>query len=169
MAKRLALAAFFVSTLLIAAAYASAFFPGGAPAWAPWAMALGTASVMVAAMTLGAARHGGIGPLWAPFAFTFVVIAGGFGAVLALPPADPADPALWLGLPPRAAIVMYGIGLLPLFVVPVAYALTFDARTLSADDLERVRRAARDFREQTDDVDAPREVLAATPAAGGVR
>jgi hypothetical protein len=47
-----------------------------------------------------------------------------------------------LGLPRRAAIVLYGIGLLPLFVLPVAYALTFDEMTLSEEDLERVRRAA---------------------------
>lgn len=169
MAKRLALAGLFLSTLLIGAAYASAFLPGGTPPWAAWAMAVGTAAVMVSAMMLGAERRGGIGRLWIPFAFTFLVIAGGFGAVLALPPADPADPALWLGLPPRAAVVMYGIGLLPLFVVPVAYALTFEERTLSRDDLERVRAAARAFRERTDTEEAPREKVAATAAAGGVR
>jgi hypothetical protein len=169
MTKRLALAGLFLSTLLIAAAYASAFLPGGAPAWASWAMALGTAAMMVAAMTLGAARNGGIGVLWLPFAFTFLVIAGGFGAVLVLPPADPADPVLWLGLPPRAAIVMYGIGLLPLFVVPVAYALTFEARTLSSDDLERVRRAARHFREGSPAEEAPREAPVLAAAEGGAR
>jgi hypothetical protein len=35
------------------------------------------------------------------------------------------------------------VGLLPLFVLPVAYALTFDQTTLSEDDLARVREAAR--------------------------
>ena len=49
----------------------------------------------------------------------------------------------------RAAIVIYGIGLLPIIVLPVAYALTFEAMTLSAEDLERVRAMARDNRAHT--------------------
>ncbi len=143
MIKRLALPALFVSMLAVAAAYASAFLPGGAPAWAPGAMAVGTAGTLVATMTLGAARNGRIGRLAIPFAFVFVVVAGGFLLILSLPPIDPASPDLWLGLPPRAAIVLYGIGLLPLLAMPLGYALTFDAMTLSDADLERVRREAR--------------------------
>lgn len=141
MIRRTALAGVVLSTMLIGAAYASAFFPGGAPGWAPWAMAIGTASLMVATMALGAARGGRLGRLRLPFALVFLLLVGGFGAVLALPPADPADPTLWLGLPPRAAVVLYGIGILPLLVVPVAYALTFDEMTLSEADLARVRAA----------------------------
>lgn len=144
MTKRLALATVFASVLLIGLAYASAFLPGGAPPAAGWAMALGTAAVMVASMALGAARDGGIGRLWIPFALVFLVLAGGFGSVLALPPADPADPRLWLGLPPRAAIVLYGVGLLPLLVIPLAYALAFERGTLREDDVERVRAARAD-------------------------
>lgn len=49
---------------------------------------------------------------------------------------------LLLGLPRRAAVVVYGVGLLPVFVLPVVYALTFDAQTLRAEDLERVRALA---------------------------
>lgn len=143
MSKRSALAGLVLSTLLIAAGYASAFLPGDPPAWAPWALAMGTAAIMVSSMALGAARRGGIGRLALPFAATFLVLAGGFGAALALPPTDPADPTLWLGLPPRAAIVLYGIGLLPLFFLPLAYALTFDEMTLGEADLARVRDAAR--------------------------
>lgn len=143
MSKRSALAGLFLSTLLIAAGYASAFLPGDPPAWAPWALAMGTSAIMVASMALGAARRGGVGRLAVPFALVFLILAGGFGAALALPPTDPADPTLWLGLPPRAAIVLYGIGLLPLLFLPLAYALTFDEMTLSEADLARVRDAAR--------------------------
>lgn len=143
MTKRRALAGLFVSTLLIAAAYASAFLPGDPPRWAPWALAMGTAAMLVSAMALGAARKGGVGRLGFAFAAVFAVLAGGFGAVLALPATDPLDPTLWLGLPPRAAIVLYGIGLLPLFFLPLSYALTFDEMTLSEADLARVRDAAR--------------------------
>ena len=141
MARRYSLAALLGGTLLIAAAYASTLLPGGPPAWSAWAMGIGTATVMVASMALGAARKGGVGRLKLPFAFTFLVLAGGFCAVLALPP-EPVGAPLYLGLPLRAAIVLVGIGLLPLFVLPVAYALTFDEMTLSQEDLERVRAAA---------------------------
>jgi hypothetical protein len=142
MIKRAALGAVFLSVASIGAAYASAFFPGGAPGWAPWVMAVGIALLMVATMALGAAREGRLGRLTLPFAFVFLVLTVGFGVVLALPAADPLDPELWLGLPPRAAVVLYGVGLLPLLAVPLAYALTFDEMTLSDEDLARVRAAA---------------------------
>lgn len=140
--RRRILGTFVVSVLGVGAAYASAFLPGGAPAWAAWVMAAGTAGSLVAAMALGAERDGRLGRLKAPFAFVLVVLVGGFWTVLALPPVEPGDPELWAGLPPRAAVVLYGIGLLPLLVVPVAYALTFDELTLSEEDWARVRRAA---------------------------
>jgi hypothetical protein len=68
------------------------------------------------------------------------VLLIGFGAALVMP-AETRDSTLWLGLPPRAAVVLYGIGVLPLFVLPIAYALTFESLTLSDADLERVRNA----------------------------
>lgn len=166
MLKRAALAAIFLSTLSVAVAYAAAFLPGGAPPWAAWLLVMGIGTVLVSTMVLGAERNGRIGTLVLPFAFTFLVIVGGFGAVLALPPTNPLDPTLWLGLPPRAAIVMYGIGLLPFFVVPVAYALTFDKMTLSEEDLERVRGAGRAFREGSEARTQPREPRVAASVAG---
>ncbi|HEX9084509.1 MAG TPA: hypothetical protein VF836_07205, partial [Gemmatimonadaceae bacterium] len=57
---------------------------------------------------------------------------------------------LWLGLPVRAAIVIYGVGLLPIIVLPIAYALTFETQTLSAEDVERVRALARENRASTE-------------------
>lgn len=144
MARRNALLALLAGTLACAAAYASAFLPGDPPAWSPWALGIGTAVVMVAASALGAARADrGIGRLKVPFALVFLILAGGFAAVLALPAVDPANPVLFLGLPPRAAIVLLGIGLLPLLVLPISYALTFEEMTLSEADLARVREAAR--------------------------
>lgn len=143
MAQRNALLALLAGTLAIAAAYASAFLPGDPPAWSPWALGTGTAVVMVAASALGAARRDtGIGRLKVPFALVFLILAGGFAAVLSLPAVGP-DPRLFLGLPAGAAIVLLGIGILPLLVLPVAYALTFDEMTLSEADLARVREAAR--------------------------
>lgn len=171
MMRRAALAALFLSTLAIAIVYAAAFLPGGAPPWTSWLLALATATMITAAMVLGAEKDGRIGRLGWAFAFAFLVLAGGFGLVLAMPAADPADPTLWFGLPPRAAIILYGIGLLPFFVIPVAYALTFDERTLSDADLERVRRMARELREPpvAESAEAPHEPALATTGRGGAR
>ena len=141
MTKRRALAALLLAALSIAAAYASAFLPGGAPAWAPWPMALGIPAALVAVMVLGAARDGRVGRLALPFAFSGAVLAAGFALALALPASEAAGAPLYGGLPLRAAIVIYGIGILPIVVLPIAYALTFHEQTLNAGDLERVRRA----------------------------
>lgn len=143
MTRRAALAGIVLATLLITAAYGSAFLPGGAPAWAPWALAMGTALVLVAAMVLGAARADrGVGRLAVPFAAVFAILAGGFAYALVLPPPAAGD-ALFLGLPAGAAVVLLGIGLVPLFILPVAYALTFEEMTLSEADLARIREQAR--------------------------
>ncbi len=163
MVKRAALSAIFLATLAIAIAYAAAFLPGGAPGWANWLLAMGIAVTLPAAMVLGAERNGRIGKLAIPFALVFLVIAGGFGLALALPASEGPGAALWFGLPARAAIIMYGIGLLPFLIVPVAYALTFDEMTLSEADLERVRGAALALREQ------PTQETPELVAAGGER
>lgn len=142
MTKRASLAVLLLSTLLIAAAYASAFLPGGTPPWGPWLMAAGVPLALVSVMVLGAVRGGGgMGRLAWPFALVGGILGAGFLLALGLPADEAAGAALYLGLPLRASIILYGIGLLPIVVLPVAYALTFDAMTLNADDVERVRLA----------------------------
>ena len=144
MTRPLALVALLVSTLLIGAAYVGALIAAAVPVWAPWALMIGTSTVMLATMVLGASRAGAsIGRLAVPFAVMFLVLLVGFGAVLVMP-AETASSPLWLGLPARAAVVLYGVGVLPLFVLPIAYALTFESLTLSEADLERVRAARRE-------------------------
>jgi hypothetical protein len=139
MTRRGALAATVGGTIAIAVAYLSAFIPGGAR-WGAWLMVLGLATMVVSLMALGAVRKGGgLGPLRFPLAFTFLVLVGGFGAALSLPANEGPGVPLYGGLPLRAALVLYGVGLLPLFFLPLVYALTFDAMTLSEADLERVR------------------------------
>ena len=89
---------------------------------------------------LGAARErGGVGRLAIPFAFVILTLIIGFSLALALPANEQAESGLWLGLPARAAIVIYGIGLLPAIVLPLAYAFTFETQTLSAEDIQQVR------------------------------
>jgi hypothetical protein len=133
------------SLCAIAVAYAAAFLPSGTPDWAPWLLAMGIPVSIGAIMVLGASRgRRGVGPLKIPFIFVVVTLAVGFGAALFLPPGESADSTLWLGLPARAAIVIYGIGLFPIILLPVAYALTFETQTLTAEDLEQVRALARE-------------------------
>ena len=98
-------------------------------------------------MILGAVRGGeGIGRLTLPFGFVILVLIIGFGAALALPATEGPLSRLWLGLPLRAAIVIYGVGLLPIIVLPVAYAMTFETLTLSSQDVDRVRAVGREHR-----------------------
>jgi hypothetical protein len=143
--RRASLSALVTGIIAIAIGYAAAFLPGGTPSWAPWLLAVGIPVALGAIMILGAARgRMGIGPLKYPFAFVVAVLAVGFCAALALPATESPLSKLWLGLPARAAIVIYGIGLLPIIVLPVAYALTFETQTLRAEDVERVRELGRE-------------------------
>ena len=138
--KRIARLTITLATCAIAAGYASAFMPGGAPAWAPWLLALGIPGALGGIMVLGAARErGGVGRLAIPFAFVIVTLTVGFCLALGLSANEGSASTLWLGLPARAALVVYGIGLMPVVVLPVAYALTFETQTLAAEDVERVR------------------------------
>lgn len=157
MTHRLALAALVAGTLLIAAAYAAQMLLGAAPAWAPWAYLVGMSTSMLAMLVLGAARsRTGVGRLGLPIAFIYVLLLVGFGMALTLAPETTADVPLWLGLPRRAAIVLYGIGILPLFLLPIAYALTFESMTMREADMLRVAAARRE-----------REQLTGEPGGGG--
>jgi len=142
-ARRAPLAGAVLGTVGIALAYASAFAPPPVAAWGPWVMAVALPVTMVALMTLGVVRDDRrLGRLRAPVALVFLLVTGGFLLALALPAEGP-DAPLWFGVPPRAAVILYGVGLLPLFILPLAYALTFDDLTLSDADIARVRAARR--------------------------
>lgn len=143
MTRRAARFTLVLSVCAIAVGYAAAFAPGGAPSWAPWLLAIGIPAALGAMMVIGAARGSrGIGKLKLPFLFVFVVLALGFCLALGLPANEGQGGSLLFGLPLRAAIVIYGIGLLPIVVLPVAYALTFDTQTLNESDIARVRELA---------------------------
>jgi len=139
----------------IAIGYASAFAKAGAPIWASWLLAIGIPAAFGAIMALGATRGDrGLGALKLPLLFVFLVLASGFCLALALPASEGSGARLLLGLPARAAIIIYGIGLLPIVVLPVAYAITFDTQTLSEDDIARVREIAARTRLGDDDEDS---------------
>jgi len=144
LSKRSAIRLLFLSTVLVATAYASAFLPGGTPGWAPWLLSLGTVGALVSAMAMGAARGGHVGRAAPALLLTFLILAGGFAAILLMPSEDPSSAVLWLGLPPRAAVLLYGIGLSPVLIVPIVYALTFDDSILGEATLRRVAAMARE-------------------------
>jgi hypothetical protein len=134
-----ALLVIFLSMVVIGLGYASAFLPGGVPLLATYAFAIASAAVMTAILVLGVARkRSSPGRLWLVFLFVFLVLGGGF--VAALSQATVSTERLWLGLPTGAAIILYIVGLAPMAVLPVAYALTFDRTTLSDNELAELRR-----------------------------
>lgn len=142
-------AGFVVSILAVALAYASAFVPSGPPGWAHWVMAAGVSGALATVMALGATRDGELGPLSLVFVAVFLVLVTGFGAALTIGAGDGGAGGLWLGLPPGAATILYGLGIGPLLLVPAVYAVTFDRFALDREDWERVR-SVRDGGDRSD-------------------
>lgn len=141
--RRVIFAGVVAGVAAVALAYALAFLPGDTPTAASWSMMIGTALSLTAMMALGAYRPGINGARigWLS-AFLLVVLVGGFGAGLLLPAEDVKSPLI-LGLPRRAAVLLLGIGLLPILVLPFAYARDFADRGLDTASLERLRAEAR--------------------------
>ncbi|MDA1081894.1 MAG: hypothetical protein O2973_09510 [Gemmatimonadetes bacterium] len=111
----------------VGCAYAGTVVDGAPPAWAPWALAGGTSFASVALFVLGAATRRTLSRgIAALLGALFVVLVAAFGAALALTPEIGSGEALLLGLPLRLSIVFYGIGLVPLLILPISFALTFD-------------------------------------------
>ena len=140
--KRLLIRLLVASCCLVAAAYAALFVSVTTPAWAPLSLAIGANGVIMTLMAIGAMRHDTLPKsLGWTFVGLFVLCAGAFTIALFLKSNEGVGGPLLLGLPLRTAILVYGVGVLPIAVLPFAYALTFESSTLSADDLVRVREA----------------------------
>jgi hypothetical protein len=140
--KRLLIELLAASCGLVAIAYGAMFVSATPPAWAPISLAIGANGVIMTLMAIGAVRHDTMprSLVWT-FIGLFALCAGAFVIALLLPAQEgPAGPLL-LGLPLRTAIVLYGVGVVPIAILPFAYALTFESSTLSDDDLTRVRAA----------------------------
>ena len=75
-------------------------------------------------------------------AVTGICILAGFALALLLPDEGAAE-RLVLGFPVRAAAVIWLVGVAPLFVFPLAYAMSFDDLTLRDEDLDRIRELRR--------------------------
>ena len=140
--KRLLIRLLAASCGLVAIAYAATFVSATPPSWAPIALAIGANGVIMTLMAIGAVRHDTMprSLVWT-FVGLFVLCAGAFVVALLMPVQEGVGGPLLLGLPLRSAIVLYGVGVLPIAILPFAYALTFESSTLSEDDLVRVRTA----------------------------
>ena len=132
---------------LVAMAYAAMFVTASTPTWAAVSLAIGANGVIMSLMALGAVRRDTMprSLVWT-FAGLFVLCAGCFVVALLLPAQEGAGGELFLGLPVRTALVLYGVGVVPIAVLPFAYAFTFESSTLSEEDLERVRAARASMR-----------------------
>ncbi len=133
-----------LSCVLVAVAYAALFLaaPSPAPAWAPLSLAVGANGIIITLMAIGAVRRDTMPRSLAwTFVGLFVLCAGAFVFALLMPAQEGAGGPLLLGLPLRTAVVLYGVGVVPIAVLPFAYAFTFESSTLSDDDLAAVRAA----------------------------
>ena len=92
-------------------------------------------------MALGAIRGGRLGGAALPIALALALVELAMLGMLALRGRVLDGP--WLGgLPLAAALQVYGVFLLPLVVIAVGFALTFDRLEVGEDELERLRRLA---------------------------
>jgi hypothetical protein len=102
----------------------------------------------VALSALGAARRGRLGrPLAVALAALLAILAGSF-LVLFLLRGRLLDGPWIAGLPLAPAVLLGGIWLLPLALVGLAYALTFERHGLTEEDLARLRALRREAAER---------------------
>jgi hypothetical protein len=137
--RRTALAVMAAGVALMAGAYASAWQTGGTPVWGIWCMIAGSAAIIGGMVVLTAARSGVRARLAALLGLVlFVILVAGFGLPMVMPP-EQANSPLFLGLPYRAALEVYGVGLLPALFLPLAFAAAFRDEGLDAESLASLR------------------------------
>ena len=109
---------------------------GVAAAAAPVALALGTVAVLTGLGLLGAAHHGRRTPilLWA-IGGTAASVLAGFLLPLVLP-SPAADAPLLFGLPRPTALLVGLVFVVPLVVLPIAYALAFPHEVWHPEDAD---------------------------------
>ncbi len=93
----------------------------------------------VALIALGAARQGRLGPLTVPLTLLLVILETSLVGMMILR-GHVIDGPWVAGLPLAAAIQLFGMWLLPLGLVALVYAITFDSFTLREEDLGRLER-----------------------------
>lgn len=93
----------------------------------------------VALMALGASRGGRVGPVAWPLTALLVLLLLVMAGLFAL--RGQVDGGTWWGgLPAAAAVQLYGLFVLPLFISSIGYARTFRSFSLRERDLDELRR-----------------------------
>lgn len=129
-----------------AAAYAVAILASPEAPAVAWLAMVGIAATLAGTLVIGALRNNRLSrPAMLAAMVLLVVPLAAFAAALLLPPETATGPLL-LGLPRRAALVLYGVGILPLFILPIAYARDPEATVLDADGLTALRAEAERLR-----------------------
>ena len=108
----------------------------------PWSWAEVVFSVLVmgypvALIVIAVSRNGRIGPLGIPLLALLIFLEACAIGMLVLR-GHVTDGPWFGGLPPAAAIQLYGLFLTPLLVVALTYALTFDRFEMKQEDLDRI-------------------------------
>ena len=93
-------------------------------------------------MLAGAEKGGRLGRALPVLSIVLLLLALGLAAMLLLRPRG-VDAPLVLGLPPAAAVQIYGLGLAPLVVVGLGFAWAFAELAPDREDLARLRDAGR--------------------------
>jgi len=106
-----------------------------------WVAALAVTTFPVALITLGAARGGRLNGLRGPLLVLWIVLAGSFLALLALPGGGPDS---LFGLPLGTVLMLFVLVPVPFILVCWAYAARFGGFILRDEDLERLRRLRKD-------------------------
>lgn len=102
----------------------------------------------VALIGVAVGREDGLRGLGVVVLFLFVLLEASVLGMYALRGSVMEAP--WVGgLPLVAAIQLYGLWLMPLFVVPLAYALTFDRFEMTPEDLVRLQRLKKTSEERS--------------------
>jgi hypothetical protein len=116
--------------------------------WGEWVFAAAAVAMPVALCALGAVRRGRFGgPLAVALAVLLAVLAGSFLVLFLLRGRLPDGP--WIaGLPLAPAVLLGGVWLLPLALVGLAYALTFERQGITEEDLARLRARRRETAER---------------------
>ena len=125
-------------TLCAGGAYATAWLSGGTSPAAPWLMVACIALTLPGTVLLGAGRSTRQPWLIGAAVVLVILLPGVLAAALLLPHETPAD-RLLLGLPRRLALVVYGIGLVPALILPLAFARDFRDDGLDPDGLKALR------------------------------
>lgn len=108
----ISLAGLTLAAAAICGAYLLAFLPDPLPRAAPWLLWGGLCLVLPSFLGLALEGSKGRAARVAVVLLLFAVPAAGLGGALLLPVEDPDSPLI-LGLPARAALLLYGVGLVP--------------------------------------------------------